>query len=185
MRRLVRHRPSPALIVALIALFVSLGGVGYAATQLGKNTVGAPQLKKDAVRSPKVKNGSLRAVDFAKGQLPAGPQGPQGPAGVVSSVIVRRTDFALPAGPAAEKPGESKSGFVACAPGEKIIGGSVNVSDPANSQVQISRPSGDPSTNNGNGDIPEDGQGFSFWKGTARTTTNVTATARVFAICAK
>ncbi|HVY78710.1 MAG TPA: hypothetical protein VG898_09420 [Solirubrobacterales bacterium] len=169
----------------MIALFVSLGGVGYAATQLEKNSVGPKQIRKNAVRSPKVKDRSLRAVDFAKGQLPAGPQGPQGPPGVVGSVVVRRTDFSLPAGPAANEPGESKSGFVACGPDEKIIGGSVNVSDPANAQVQISRPSGDPSTNNGNGDIPEDGQGFSFWKGTARTTTNVAATARVFAICAK
>jgi hypothetical protein len=32
-----RLRPSPALVVALIALFVSIGGVGYAASQIGTN----------------------------------------------------------------------------------------------------------------------------------------------------
>lgn len=88
MRRLVRHRPSPAMIVAMIALFVAMTGVSYAA--LAINSVGPKQLRKNAVRSPKVKDGSLRAVDFAAGQLPAGPKGDQGergaqgPAGVAA-----------------------------------------------------------------------------------------------------
>jgi hypothetical protein len=38
-------------------------------------------VKKNAINSTHVRNGSLRAVDFARGQLPAGPQGPQGAAG--------------------------------------------------------------------------------------------------------
>jgi hypothetical protein len=38
-------------------------------------------LKKDAVVSSKVRNRSLRSVDFAAGELPAGPAGPQGPGG--------------------------------------------------------------------------------------------------------
>lgn len=187
MRRLVRHRPSPAMIVALVALFVAMSGASYAAI-LAKNSVGPKQLQKDAVRSPKVKDHSLKAIDFAEGQIPAGPQGPkgeQGAPGVVGTVIVRRTDFALPAGAGVGVPGALTSGFVSCAAGEKIIGGSINVSDPTNSEVRISRPSGDPTSNGGNGSIPEDGESFSFWKGTARTTTNVGATARVFALCAK
>jgi hypothetical protein len=72
------RRPSPALVVACLALAVSLGGVGYAAVTLPKNSVGTPQLKRNAVVSAKVKDRSLKAVDFATGQLPAGPQGPQG-----------------------------------------------------------------------------------------------------------
>lgn len=187
MRRLVRHRPSPAMIVALVALFVAMSGASYAAL-IAPSSVGPRQLKKDAVRSPKVKDHSLKAIDFAEGQLPAGPQGPkgpkgeQGPAGVVGSVVVRRVDFSLPAGPAAEKPGVLESAFVSCGPGEKIIGGSVNVSNPANAEVRISRPAKD---NVGSGAVPEDGEGFSFWKGTARATTNEAGLARVFAICAK
>jgi hypothetical protein len=80
MSRLSRFRPSPAMMVALVALFVAMGGVSYAAL-LAPNSVGPKQLKKNAVRSAKVKDGSLKAVDFAAGQLPAGPKGDQGPKG--------------------------------------------------------------------------------------------------------
>ena len=73
--------PSPALVVALIALVVALGGTSYAVTKLPRNSVGAAQVKKNAITTKHVRNGSLRAVDFARGQLPAGPQGAQGPAG--------------------------------------------------------------------------------------------------------
>jgi hypothetical protein len=180
MRRLVRHRPSPAMIVSMVALFVALSGVSYAA--LAFNSVGPKQLKKNAVRSAKVKDGTLRAADFAAGQLPAGPQGAQGPPGVVGAVLVRRTDVALPAGPGANEPGALTSAFATCAAGEKLIGGSVNVSNAATAEVRISRPALD---NIGAGGIPNDGDPFSFWKGTARTTTNVAGTARVFAICAQ
>jgi hypothetical protein len=75
----MRNRlPSPALVIAILALVVALGGTSYAALHLGKNTVGAKQLKKSAVRSSKVADHSLLARDFKAGQLPAGPQGPQG-----------------------------------------------------------------------------------------------------------
>ena len=67
--------------IALAALFVALGGTGYAAVALPKNSVGTPQIKKDAVTTAKVKNGSLLRADFKAGQLPAGPAGPQGAQG--------------------------------------------------------------------------------------------------------
>jgi hypothetical protein len=76
-----RIHVSPALIVACIALAVSLGGTGYAALKLPAGSVGTAQLKKNAVTSPKVKNASLLAADFKPGQLPAGPPGPQGAKG--------------------------------------------------------------------------------------------------------
>jgi Collagen triple helix repeat (20 copies) len=73
------------MIVAVIALFVALGGTGYAALKLPKGSVGRAQLRKNAVISSKVKNGSLRAVDFAKHQLPAGPRGGTGPRGTTGA----------------------------------------------------------------------------------------------------
>jgi hypothetical protein len=73
-----RRRLSPAMIVALIALFVALGGTGYAALELPRNSVGSQQLKRNAVRSSKVKNRSLLAQDFKAGQLPRGPRGRTG-----------------------------------------------------------------------------------------------------------
>lgn len=69
------------MVVASIALTVALSGASYAAVVLPRDSVGTPQLKTNAVVSSKVKNGSLQAVDFAAGQLPAGPHGPAGPQG--------------------------------------------------------------------------------------------------------
>jgi hypothetical protein len=55
--------PSPALVISLIALFVSLGGTSYAAiTALPKNSVGTKQLKKNAVTAPKIKNKAVTAA---------------------------------------------------------------------------------------------------------------------------
>src|SRR5437763_1929433 len=71
MLRLRRITPSPALVVACVALVVALAGTGYAALKLPRNSVTTVQ----------VKDHSLLARDFKRGQLPAGPQGPPGPAG--------------------------------------------------------------------------------------------------------
>lgn len=82
MKRVLRLRPSPAMVVACIALGVALGGTSVAAIQaLPKNSVGTKQLKKNAVISSKVKNRSLLAVDFKAGQLPQGPKGDKGDKG--------------------------------------------------------------------------------------------------------
>ena len=105
MRTLLR-RPSPAMVVACLALLVALGGTSVAAvTQLGRNTVNTPQLVNGAVTNPKIRNNainsskvanrSLLRSDFAPGQLPAGPVGPQGPAGPTGA-----TGAAGAAGPA-------------------------------------------------------------------------------------
>ena len=51
------------MAVSVVALFMSLGGVGYAATQLPNNSVGAAQLKNNAVTNSKIKNS---AVTFKK-----------------------------------------------------------------------------------------------------------------------
>ena len=67
-----RRRPSPAMVVACLALAVSLSGVGYAATVLPKNSVGTPQLKKNAVIAAKVLNGSLLAADFKRASYQPG-----------------------------------------------------------------------------------------------------------------
>ena len=92
MRKLWSRRPSPAMVVACVALLVALGGTSVAAvSQLARNSVGpaqlqfaavtSPKIRSNAVNSAKVANRSLLRADFAPGQLPAGPTGPQGPAG--------------------------------------------------------------------------------------------------------
>jgi len=59
---LKRSLPSPALVIACLALFVALGGTGYAATQLSQG-------EGQATASKKAKQG------------PRGPKGPKGPKG--------------------------------------------------------------------------------------------------------
>jgi hypothetical protein len=68
------------MLVALLALFVALGGSSYAAFKLPKNSVGAMQLRKNAVTSSKVKAGSLLASDLKSSQrsILRGPQGQRG-----------------------------------------------------------------------------------------------------------
>ena len=59
-------RPSAALVVASIALFLALGGTSYAVTQLPRNSVGTAQLKKDAVTSTKIKDGAIATADLSQ-----------------------------------------------------------------------------------------------------------------------
>ena len=72
MKALRAFRPSPAIVIAMIALLVALAGTGYAATRLPVNSVGTLQLRNNAVTSPKVKDRSLLKVDFAARPAPAG-----------------------------------------------------------------------------------------------------------------
>jgi hypothetical protein len=57
-------RPSPALIVAIIALIVSMGGTGYAAFTLPRDSVGTKQLRSGAVTGAKVKRHSLTGAQI-------------------------------------------------------------------------------------------------------------------------
>jgi hypothetical protein len=53
------RRPSPALVVSIIALVVATTGTGYAAISLPKNSVGTKQLKKNAVTGTKIKKNAV------------------------------------------------------------------------------------------------------------------------------
>ncbi len=77
------HRPSPALLLSGIALFVSLGGDSLAQNGLAAATklISGKQVKNGSLTGKDIKNGSLLAADFKKGSLPAGPTGPTGAAG--------------------------------------------------------------------------------------------------------
>jgi hypothetical protein len=85
------RRPSPALVIAILALFIALGSASYAAVTLGRGAVktrniapgaikaaqiatgavGKRAIATGAVGSDEVRNGSLRAADFRSGALPA------------------------------------------------------------------------------------------------------------------
>jgi len=63
------RKPSPAMCVALLGLFVALGGTTWAATALPARSVGTAQLKADAVTGGKVKNHSLTGADVESSSL--------------------------------------------------------------------------------------------------------------------
>lgn len=63
------RRPSPALIVAIIALVVSLAGTAWAAHSLPKNSVGSKQLKSKAVTTGKLAPNAVNGSKVANGSL--------------------------------------------------------------------------------------------------------------------
>ena len=63
LKSLMSRRPSAAIVISSAALFMSLGGVGYAAIAIPNNSVGTAQLKNNAVTNSKIKN---NAVTFKK-----------------------------------------------------------------------------------------------------------------------
>ena len=59
LKSLMSRRPSAAIVISSAALFMSLGGVGYAAISIPNNSVGTAQLKNNAVTNSKIKNGAV------------------------------------------------------------------------------------------------------------------------------
>ncbi len=76
MRRFERWRPSPAMAVAFVALFVAGAGSATAA-----RLITGKQIKNNTITSTDVRNGSLLRRDFKSGQLLRGSQGLAGAPG--------------------------------------------------------------------------------------------------------
>ena len=64
-------RPSPALVVALLALIVALGGTSYAAAKLPKNSVGSKQVKNSSLKAKDIAPGAIGASSIAPGAIGA------------------------------------------------------------------------------------------------------------------
>jgi hypothetical protein len=161
MKRLMRHRPSPAMVVACLALGIALTGTSVAAvTALAPNSVGSAQIKANAVTAAKLKNanvtgakiarnavtgtkvlnGSLTAADFVASSLPkgpagptgaTGPAGPAGPAGTIGPVTVRQAGVLVPGGAAQNGAYDTATVTVNCNAGEKAISAGTGWSDDA------------------------------------------------------
>ena len=68
MKRFAR-RPSPALVISCIALFVSLGGVSYG---VATGSIDGREIKNGSIRGVDVKNRSLTGNDIAADRLGGG-----------------------------------------------------------------------------------------------------------------
>ncbi len=71
MSRLGIRRPTPALVVSMIALIVALGGTSYAAFSVPNNSVGTSQLKNGSVGTLKLKNGAVTTAKLKNGAVTA------------------------------------------------------------------------------------------------------------------
>jgi hypothetical protein len=60
------RRPSPAMIVALIALFASLGGVSYG---FATGTIDSREIKNNSVRSSDLRNNEIRTRDLRNNEV--------------------------------------------------------------------------------------------------------------------
>jgi hypothetical protein len=71
-RQRIRERLTYANVMSTLAVFLVLsGGAAYAASNLGKNSVGSKQLRKSAVTAAKIKKGAVTAVKLRDGSITA------------------------------------------------------------------------------------------------------------------
>jgi hypothetical protein len=124
MRRSRLRRPSPALVISGIALFISLGGTGYAAAQLHSGATSAtsngghkaPAKPLTAKQVKKLIAAYLAAHHGLRG--PAGPQGAAGATGLAGSQGgIGQTG---PQGPGAQPIVYSERGEVASTPAATV-----------------------------------------------------------------
>ena len=66
MKSLLRRRPSPALIIAMVALFVSLSGVSYG---VATGFIDSREIKNNEVRSVDIRNNQIRTRDLRNNQI--------------------------------------------------------------------------------------------------------------------
>lgn len=95
----IRSKLTYANTTATLALFVALGGTGYAAITLPRDSVGSAQIRADsvgpselrsrAVNSRVIRDRSVRLADMSAGARNAlkGQRGPQGPAGAPAMTL--------------------------------------------------------------------------------------------------
>jgi hypothetical protein len=75
MKRVTKRRPSPAMAVAALALFLSLGGVSYG---LATGSIDSREIRNSTIRGKDVRNGTLSAFDLGDSGRPVRKFGPVG-----------------------------------------------------------------------------------------------------------
>ena len=126
-----RRLHSPAVAIAVLALFVPLGGSAVAATvvPLAKRAFSADQAK--------VSDNARKLGGKTAAQLTTEAAAKAGPASSVAGLVTVRTGtFAL-------NPGEQREFSVACAAGEKAVSGGFTYDSPALVLTADSMPSAD------------------------------------------
>ena len=180
--------------VALLALFLAMGGTSYAAVTLPRNSVGSMQIRNHAVTLAKLNPKALsrlhgvagvigptgatgatgaQGANGAQGATGAtgtqGPKGDPGPSGVGKTLTVRRNATDIPSGVLVQEQ-------AACSPGEVAVGGGASAgagdgSGNSGVSLQTNRPTPTSGTPTG-------------WLAIAENETAVTVHFTVYAVCA-
>ncbi len=118
----LHKRLTYANVMSSIAVFLVLGGTAFAATQLGKNSVGTKQLKKNAVTAAKIKKNAVTTAKV-KNDAVTGAKVNEGTLGTVPSANVANGLAPLEATHLVGAPGEPgfENGY-SNYPGEAGIG---------------------------------------------------------------
>lgn len=127
MSKALRNQLNPAMLIAIAALFVALGGVSYAAAKIGtkdiKNSaVTAKKLKKNAVTTVKIRTGAVTGAKIA-GDAVTGAKVAESTLGKVPSAA--SADNAATAQKAADS--DQLGGVPAAQFGSGIVGAAVSV----------------------------------------------------------
>jgi hypothetical protein len=139
---LSRRLPSPAMVVACIALIVALGGTSYAAIKLPANSVGTKQLKRGAVTGPKVSGNTLTGAQINEatlGKVPTAAKADQATSAdraSLSRLHYQQLQVAIPGGGGFVRQG------ITCETGLSATGGGAKVSDPNNAVILDTNPVG-------------------------------------------
>jgi hypothetical protein len=142
------YLPSPAMVVACLALLVALGGTSYAAIKLPRNSVGNIQLKRGAVTGIKVRSNTLTGTQINEGRLGRVPSARQADtaelAGEATSAPVSRLDYQSATVALPPTPGMNfvTRGAVTCPAGLNVVGGGAKVAEPWNGFVDDTNPVG-------------------------------------------
>jgi hypothetical protein len=121
MRALIARRLTYANVMATVAVFLALGGVGYAVT-IPSNSVGTSQLRPRAVTNAKLANNSVNARNVIRNTIGTSQLGPfQVRARNFGPITFREASVTVPAAPGGAGTVSSRPVTRVCNSNEKAI----------------------------------------------------------------
>jgi len=93
----IRKQLTYANLMATVAVFIALGGAGYAASKLPKNSVGSRQIKVGAVTAAKIKQGAIGRAQIDLGALGTVPTSANADHATAADSATRATEASIAA----------------------------------------------------------------------------------------
>ena len=135
------RKPSPALVVAILALIVAMAGGAYAVT-VPKKSVGPKQLKKNAVKTGKIRDGAVTTGKLGDQAVTTEKLGTEAvsaeklgaaavTAGKLGPAVIHRGEITVP-------DGVGRALTVSCGTSERLLSGGARLADNTNEDVQLS-----------------------------------------------